>query len=324
MAQVSGTTDTYDLVGVAEDVEDIIYDISPTDTPLMTMAARGKADNILHQWQTDALDPAATNRQIEGDEAAYTTAAPTVMLSNYTQIVRKTILVSDTADKVRKYGRERETARLTIKRGKEIKRDVEYALVRNQASSAGGSSTARSSAGLESMIAGNSLEAGGTAGTTPGYAAGVWAAPTDGTAVATLTEDMLKNAIELAWVDGGDPSIILTNTYQKKAMAAFSGTAKFAGNYVEGNRTSQGVVVGGVDLYISDHGEHRVKLNRYMRQSSMFILDPEYVECAWLRPIRPVSLAKTGDATKSMLVGEFCLVVGNPDAHAKIADLYSA
>src|SRR5206468_10074006 len=95
-----------------EDIEDVIFDISPTETPLLSMAQRKTAGNTLHQWQTDALAAAAANRQVEGDDASYTTAAPTVMLSNYTQISRKTLVVSRTADRVRKYGRARELARL--------------------------------------------------------------------------------------------------------------------------------------------------------------------------------------------------------------------
>lgn len=327
MAQVSGTTDTYDLVGIQEDVEDIIYDLSPTDTPFKSMASRGKADATLHQWQTDALDAAGTNRQIEGDDASYTTAAPTVMLSNYTQIVRKTLIVSRTADRVRKYGRDRETARLIVKRGKEINRDLEYALVRNQASSAGGSGTARSSAGIESMITNRVLPATSNLGTTPGYAAGVWAAPTDGTAIgagATLSEDMLKAAMELSWADGGDASMIMTNTFQKKMAATFAGATAFAGNTVNISKNGRGSVIGSVDVYIGDHGEYRWKLNRHMRQSTLLLLDPDHLEVAWLDRIKPVDLAKTGDADKMMLIGEFTLVVGNPDAHAKIQDLYSA
>jgi len=327
MAQVTGTTDTYDLVGIAEDVEDVIYNITPTETPLFTMCKKGKAENTLHQWQTDALAAAATNRHIEGDDAAFVTAAPTTMLANYTQISRKTVLVSETADAVRKYGRDTELARLTVKFGKELKRDIEIALIGNQASSAGGSSTARSSAGLESMIAGNRIlpTTSGT-GTTPGFAAGVWAAPTDGTATgagSTLTEDYLKSALEAAWVDGGDDSVIMVNTYQKKTIATFSGSSKFAGNYIEGGRTQQGVLVAGVDMYISDFGEHKIVLNRHQRQRTLLTLDPEYLECAWLRPIQLKDLAKTGDAEKKMLRGEFCLVVGNPDAHSKVSDLFS-
>ncbi len=323
MAQVSGTTDSYDLVGTAEDIEDVINDISPTETPLYSMCQRKTASATLHQWQTDALAAAAANRQVEGDDASFTTATPTVMLSNYTQISRKTLVVSRTADKVKKYGRARELARLTTKYGKELKRDIEYAMCRNQASSAGGSATARSSAGLESMIAGNRIIAGGTAGTTPGYASGVWAAPTDGTAVATLTEAMLVSALEAAWQDGGDPSVIMSNTYQKRAAATFGGASKFAGTYVPTQGKTQSMVIGGVDLYISDFGEHKLTLNRHMRQSTIFCLSPEHVSAAFLDGIQMENLAKTGDAEKKLLITEFTLVCDNPDAHAKIQDLFS-
>ncbi len=327
MAQVSGTTDTFDLVGIAEDVEDIIYNISPTDTPVFTMASRGTAENTNHQWQTDALAAAATNRQVEGDDASFTTATPTTMLSNRTQIARKTLIISETADAVRKYGRDTEYAYQIAKQGKEIKRDLELQLVTNQASSAGGATTARSAAGLESMIAGNKVvPTTASAHTTPGYAGGDWAAPTDGTATgagSTLTEDTLKTALEQAWQDGGDTDLIMSNTYQKKTIAGFSGANKFAGNYNDGGR-SQGILVAGVSVYISDFGEHQIKLNRYMRQRTLFCLDTQYIKVAWLRRLKTTPLAKTGDAEKAFMRGEWTLVVGQPDAHAKVVDLFSA
>jgi len=328
MAQVAGTTDTYDLVGIAEDVEDAISNISPTETPLYTMAAKKKATNTYHQWQTDSLAAAATNAQIEGDDASFTTASPTTMLSNYTQIFRKTVIVSETADVVKKYGRAKELARLVTKYGKEIKRDIEYALVRNQASSAGGTGTARNSAGLESMIAGNRvLPSTSGSGTSPGFSGGVWAAPTDGTATgagSTLTETYLQTGIEASWTDGGDPSVIMCGMYQKRAVATFGGASKYAGFYNPKQGLSQGAVIGGVDVYISDVGEHKIVLNRHMRTRTLFGLDPEYISVASLRPIAMHDLAKTGDAEKKMLIGELCLVVDNPDAHFKISDLYSA
>ncbi len=322
MSQVSGTTDTYDIIGIAEDVEDIIYNISPTETPLMTMAARKKATNTLHQWQTDALRSAAANRQLEGDEATFATASPTTMLSNYTQISRETLVVSGTADAVKKYGRKEEFARLLAKKGKELKLDMERALVQNQASSAGGTTTARSSAGIESMISGNRIVAtGNSTGTTPGYASGVWASPIDGTATVTFVEDHLFSALEAAWTDGGDPSVIMMGSYQKRKAAAFAGASTFAGTYNTQKGKSQGMVVGGVDVYISDFGEHKLVLNRHMRGRTVLCLDPEYLAVAFLRSIKYEALAKTGDAEKGMLLAEYCLVVGNPDAHAKIQDL---
>lgn len=323
MSQVSGTTDTYDLVGIAEDVEDAIFNISPTETPLLTMAKRKTATNTLHQWQTDALAAVAANRQIEGDDASFATATPTVMLANRTQISRKTVVVSGTADKVKKYGRAKELARLVTKYGKELKRDIEYALVTNQASNAGGSGTARSSAGLESMITNAVYGALATTATTPGYAGGDWTAPTDGTATSTFTETNLVNALAMAWQDGGDPSVVMTNNQQKRVIATFAGANAFAGFYNPNQGKAQGAVIGGVDVYVSDFGSHKIVLNRYMRQSTVFCLDPEYLSVAWLRPIQMSDLAKTGDAEKKMLLGEFTLVADNPDAHAKVASVAS-
>lgn len=318
MAQATGTTDSYDLVGIAEDVEDIINDISPTETPFLTMLKRKKATNTLHQWQTDALAAAAANRAIEGDDSTYATASPTVMLSNYTQIAKKTVMVSGTADAVRKYGRAEEFAYQVTKKGKELKRDMEYALVRNQASSAGGSGTARSSAGVESMIAGNRYLTNGT-GTTPGYAAGVWAAPTDGTSTA-MTEGDLVSALELAWTDGGEPSTLMTNTTLKKKIGTFAGVSSYAGVSINQGRMAQGVIVGGVDLYISPFGEHKVVLNRYMRATTLLALDPAYWSLATLRGIKAEERAKTGDANRWEILTEFCLVGDNPDASAKMQD----
>lgn len=322
MAIVTGTTTVYATTGLAEDVEDAIFSISPEETPFLTMAKRKTATATLHQWQTDALDTASTNRQIEGDEASFATAAQTTLLTNYTQISRKTIIVSRTSDKVRKYGRARELARLVTKAGKELKRDIEYALVTNQASSAGGAATARSSAGFEAMIAGNRILCGGTTGTTAGYSGGVWAAPSDSTTTGSLTEANVKSGINAAWTDGGDPSVIMCNIGIKSQFAGFSGATKYAGTYVpSGSKTAQAAIIGGVDLYTSDVGSHKLVLNRYMRTRVLFGIDPDYVSVAFLDGITVQDLAKTGDAEKKMLVAEYTLVGDNPDAHFKLQDL---
>jgi hypothetical protein len=323
MAQVAGTTDTFDLIGLAEDVQDVIYNITPTETPAFSMAKRIKASAVNHQWQTDSLAAAGANRAVEGDDSTYATAAPTTMLSNYTQISRKTVMVSGTADAVRKYGRKEEFAYQIAKRGRELKRDIEAAMVGNQGSSAGSTSVARSSAGLESMIAGNRVLAATTnsVGTTAGFAAGAWTAPVDGT-TAALTETAFVEALQAAWEDGGDPSVIMMGAALKRKVATFGGASKFAGVSVNQNqgRNSNAVVLGGVDLYISDFGEHKIMLNRYMRTRTVLCLDPEYLATAFLRPIKFEERAKTGDATRGEILAEWCLVVGNPDAHSKVQD----
>jgi hypothetical protein len=320
MAAVSGTVDTLDITGMAEDVEDAIFNISPTETPFLTMAKRKKATNTLHQWQVDSLRAAAANRQLEGDEASFSSVTGTTMLGNYTQISRETVIVSRTADTVKKYGRAKELARLVVKKGRELKRDIEFALVQNQGSSTpSGIVTARSSAGFESMIVNRVFSGSSTSGTVPGQASiGVWTAPTDGSANSTLTEANLIAGIQAAWDDGGDPSVIMLPFFQKRKIAEMSGATKYAGAYSTMSGKAGGALLGSIDVYISDAGDHKLVLNRHMRTSVVFGIDPDYVSVAFLDGIQMHDLAKTGDAEKKMLVTEFCLVADNPDAHFQI------
>lgn len=69
MAQLSNTFETYDAVGNREDLQNVIYDISPTDTPFMSSIGAGNAEATKHEWQTDSLASAASNAQIEGDDS---------------------------------------------------------------------------------------------------------------------------------------------------------------------------------------------------------------------------------------------------------------
>lgn len=310
-------TNTYNAtqMGIAEDFQDVIYSISPEDTPFLSMAKKLKANNTLHQWQTDSLAAAANNRQLEGDDASFATLAPTTTLNNYCQISRKTVQISGTYDVVRKYGRKSEVAYQLMKAGKELKRDMEFALVRNQTSSAGTIAAARSSAGLENWISGNRILAvGNTTGSTPAYANSPTTAMTDGTAV-TFIESDLQLALQAAWVDGGDDSLIMLSATNKNRFNSFVGIAtKF--NEVKG--ATQGLTVGAADVYVSNFGNHTVKLNRYMRDNAVLCLDPEYVGVATLRPIQKEAIAKIGDSERWMLLSEYCLVVQNPDAHSKV------
>jgi hypothetical protein len=324
MAALTGTTDTYALKGAAEDFHNAIYDISPTDCPVMAMAKRFKASATQHNWQTDSLASASVNKFVEGDDATFASASPTTVLSNRTMISQKTVIVSRTADSVRKYGRAKELARLVTKYGRELKRDIETAFVGNQGSSAGSATVARQAAGLRSMST-NYVRPTGTAvtaGTVPGYATGGssdWTVSSDSTA-STLTEVDLRGALEEAWTDGGDATKIVVNSKQKRRIALMGGATAFtAGGYtVSGNQKQQGVVVGGIDVYISDFGEHTVILDRFLGQTAVLCLDPEYVGIAFLDNIKIEDLAKTGDAEKKMIVTEYTFVAQNPNAHGQV------
>ncbi len=207
MAVPSGTFDTFAGVGLREDLEDIIYDISPLETPFLSSAARSKADATYHEWQTDALAAAATNSQIQGNDAVTNTAVATVRLRNYCQILSKSPIVSGTQEAVNKAGRDSEMAYQMSKRSKELKRDLEYALVRNQGSTAGATGVSGAiMASVESWIATNKTSAGtgSTTQTTPGYSSGTVAAPTDASTASTVT-DCYQQDFCRRWHGSDDP-----------------------------------------------------------------------------------------------------------------------
>jgi hypothetical protein len=308
------TTTVSNTSGLAEDFEDIIFDVSPTETPMLTMAKRKKATARYHQWQTDSLASATSNKAEEGADASYSTAAQTTTLGNYCQISTKTVDISRTLDIVNKYGRKSEVALQLMKRGKELKRDMEFTISRNQASA---STTARASAGWECMISSNLVRAN-SAQTTDysvrGFSAASWTAPEDGSAV-TFIEADLVSALGLAWDDGGDPSVIMMTKKNKNLFNSFAGIAT---KYNEVKGTSQAIVSGAADMYVSSYGNHAVKLNRYMRDTAVFCIDPEYISVAYLDGIKKTPMAKTGDSERYLLTVEYCLVADSQDAHSTV------
>ena len=308
-------TNTYQGAGLAEDFDDIIYNISPEETPLLTMCKRVSATATYHQFQTDTLSAAGSNRQLEGLDSTFATLAATTVNGTYLQIASKTVNISNTYDVVKKYGRKSETAYQLMKAGKALKIDMDYAISRNQASSAGSIGVVRSTAGIESWIAQNRIIAtGNTTGTTPVYTTTPSVGPTDGTA-STFVESDLTTAIQAAWIDGGDPSVLLMSATNKNRFNSFSGIAT---KYNEVKGTSQAVVSGAADMYVSSFGNHIIKLSRQVRDTAILCVDPDYVALAVLRPIEKKELAATGDSTKFLLTSEFGFYTSNESAHAKL------
>jgi len=294
------------------------------ETPFLTNCGKVKATGVFHEWQTDVLGAAATNAQLEGDDSGGDAQVATVRVGNYCQISTKDIVVSGTQEAVRKAGRDSEVKYLVAKAGKELKRDMEYAIVRNQRSYVGSEATARTTGSVESWMP--SLTTGtnvvdGTGGTTPAYSSGV-SAPTDAssTNLITFTEARLKTVIQAVWTDGGEPKIIMVGPVSKTNASAFAGVAT---KYKE-VKAGQATIVGGADMYVSDFGEHMIVPNRFQRDRTALVLDMDYWKVATLRPIQQVQLSKTGDNEKRMLVAEYALVSANHNASGKIADLITS
>lgn len=335
MAQVSGTTWTSSVANsltmatnVRESLEDVIWLLDPMDTWALSNLDRVDSSSYFHEWLSDTLAAATANRQIEGDDAAFSTANPAQRLGNYHQISRKTFLVSGSLEAVKKAGRKSEVARLGTKLMKEMKRDMESAIVTNQASSAGGSGTARSLASMESWIAGPTASTANTAAnvvattttaataTTPGFSGGTVAAPTDGTTTGALTEGQLKAALQGAWEDGGNPRVILVGASQKKVIDAFTGIAT---RFIDTAPRKEATIIGAANMYVTEFGDpHMVVLSRYVRASVVLCIDPDYWAISYLRAPFVEPLARTGDGEKRQMLAEYTLVCRNPAASSKV------
>lgn len=310
--------------GLREDLSDVIYNISPTETPFMTMATRMKASATFVEWQLDTLLAAATNVNTEGADAVVDTAAASTRVGNHCQISDKVPQVSGTVDVVSKAGRKSELAYQIAKRSKELKRDMEFALSRNQASSAGtDATTGRALASMESWIATNTVKVGAdtASSTTVGFSGSTVVAPADGSTVAAATEALLKSAIGLAWAAGGEPDIILVSKTNKQLVSTFSGIAT---QYRDNAGTKQATIVAAADIYVSDFGVLKVVPSRFNRGRTIAILQSDMWGTAYLRPFQTIELAKDGDSEKRQLLVEYTLVSKNEAANAKLVDTNGA
>lgn len=312
MAQPSNTFSSYDAVGNREDLSDIIYDVSPTETPVLTSIPKTQATGTKHEWQIDALAAASSsNFVIEGDDATTDSTSATTRVYNYRAISDKVARVTGTQEAVSKAGRKSEMAYQMEKRMKELKRDVEKILLENNASVAGNDTLASEAAGLQAWVKTNTdIASDATASAGNGTDA-----HTDGTARA-LTESMFETVLSSAWTNGGMPSMGVLNAFQKRKVANFSGNAS------RQQDANQKKITNSVDIYIDPLGnEIRMVPDRFVPTDVVFFIDPEYLKFAVLRDFHSVNLAKTGDSERKQLLVEYTLEVCNEKAHAGIYDL---
>jgi hypothetical protein len=283
--------------------------------PLQSNIGSDNVSNTYFEWQTDELASAQNVPVIDGDDvSSFDSTASTSRVGNYTQIARRTMIIADNLGDQTLAGRNDEVSYQLAKRGSELKRDLELILTANAAKVAGNSSTARVTAGLGAWIATNTSKAGD--GTDPTAVDGSDARG-DGTQ-RDLTEAMVKDVMQQAFTEGGQPSVLMVGPYNKTVVSGFAGIA--AQRY-QAPSDGPTTIIGAADVYLSDFGTLSVVPNRFQRERDAFLLDPEYASVSYLRPIQAVDLARTGDAEKKMIICEAGLRVSQQKAHGGVFDL---
>lgn len=307
MAAPTNTFQTGAAVGNREDLSDIIYRITPTDTPFMSMVGKSKATGVKHEWQTQDLAAPANNAQVEGDDATAATVTPTVRLNNYTQISTKTVSVSGSQEAVTSAGRKSELGYQMMLKSLELRNDMEVGLTQNNVAATGSPRQARGLAGW----AGDNVNAG-TSYVAPNYGTNV--AQTDGT-LRSFTEAQIKDVAQKVYTAGGNPSVIMMPPLLKQSFSSFTGgSTRF-------DKSEDKSVTAAVDVYVSDFGDLKAVPNRRMRTRDVYVLDPDMWAVAYLRPFFTQDLAKTGDSTRKQIIVEYTLEAKNPKANGAILDV---
>ena len=302
--------------GNREDLSDILFDVSPTETPFITAAKKNRSTATNHEFLTDRLEDATgDNAQIEGQDADPQQAASRIRLGNYTQILSKHGTVTGTQERVLKGGGiKSEMAYQVARRLKAIKRDCETSMVGiNNPKEAGDEATAREMGSFSTYLSGTSF-LGGNASTPPaGNGVDV---PVDGDP-RPFTEEILQDALAILWEQsGGNENIMmLTGSQLRGVLSTFTASST---RYVT---TDDKKLVASIDVYDGDFHTVTVAPDRFTLSGNVFLIDQEYVSIADLRPVFTKDLAITGDTIRKEIIWETTLEVCNPLAHMNLAAL---
>ena len=313
MAQPSNTFDSYDAVGIREDLENVIYDISPEETPFYSSSKKVTASNTYHEWQTDALRASAANAHIEGDATTAEARTATTRLGNYTQIFKNAVVIPDTDKGLDKAGRASEMAYQTLKIAKEQKLDIEKALFDNNAQVAGNATTARELAGAPVWFTSAIMNKGSGGAHANGTGSN---ARTDGTQT-IFTQADFDTLLQSIWENGGTPDSVYLSAFQMNIALGFTGNNNQRSTVQAGDKK----VIKSLDVYVTPWGTVEFIPSRQNRGRDAFVMQDDMWAVGVLRGTKNVELAKTGDNTTRQVVTELTLVSKNEAASGMMADL---
>lgn len=325
--QVNQLFDTYDSKSNRETLMDVISNLTPVETPLYNNIGDVTVEGTEPTWQLDKLGtPDLNNAHLEGEVYEFQTLDATSRVKNYTQIFSKRFIVSNTQEAVKKAGKTSDVAYEKIKKGRELKIDMEVAMLSNQASNAGSSAVPRRMGGLRAWLATNDYM--GTGGASGGYNAGTGAidAATNGTQ-RSFTKALMDAAISGAYVAGGNPDMALVSPFVKQTFSTFMSDANVAQQRLAASKSSQVTIVGAADTYLSDYGTIEFVPNRQMVRSptlarNAFFIETDKLKKAWLRKIAEDKAEPNADGKPVVMNAEMTLMVQNEGAMSVVADLF--
>ena len=324
MAILTNTFQSTSAVGNRETLSDIVSRITPEDTPILSLISKETFTGKRPEWETDDLAAPGDNFQLEGDEYSFGVTSPAVRVGNWTQILRKDGIISGTQDAADNAGNVEQLKFQKVKKGLELRKDVEFSIVSANASV---STTTRKSGSLSTWLTTNVSR--GAAGANGGYntGTGLTVAPTNGTQRA-FTKALMDATMQLGYVSGANFKHMVCSPYIKSVFVTVMSDANVASFRKAVDSGKNNTIVATADMYAGPFGTVMVHENRVMSGSAamarnVFMLDTEYLKWGWFRPIKEdKEVAKTGDAHKFVLLGEGALKPTNEKGLGVVADVF--
>ena len=322
MAVVTNTFRTSSAVGNREELSDVVSRITPEDTPIYSLIEKVSFKTTHPEWETDDLAAPANNVQVEGDDYAFGATTPAVRVGNYTQIMRKEGILSGSQDATDNAGSVEQVKYQKLKKGVELRKDVEYSIVAANASVGG---TTRQSGSLSTWLTTN-VSRGGS-GVNGGFSGGVTVAPTNGTQRA-FTKTIMDTVMQTGYTSGANFRHLVVSPYVKSVFVTFMSDTNVASFRYAASSGKENSIIANADVYEGPFGKVMVHPNRVMSGSASlarngFFIDTDYLQYGWFRKIKEdKEVAKTGDAQKFVLLGEGALKPTNEKGLGVAADLF--
>lgn len=293
-----------------EELDDIAYDISPQETPVMSMGKRDTCKAVQSDWLTDELQAADPDGVVEGEDTGENSPDPPTRLRNVCQIQKRDVSMTGTQMAVDAAGGWADIDKQTARRLAECKRDIESALLRVKALTVGDKNTARQTRSLIHFIP----QANAIGYTVPASETAAIGAFNGG---AVFTEAEVKAAMQAAYESGGRPTKMIVSPDNKLAVSGFTGRVNEVLNVAETKVTYD------VQLIQTPFGRLDIVIDQFYPSGATnsdftLLLDPEYFGVSWLRKLGREKMAVVGDKQTWLVNGEWMAKVHNPLAHACI------
>lgn len=316
MALPTNTYTSYDNANsIREDLRDVIYNITPFETPFRAKCGKSSAKATLHEWSTQSLRASTTNnKHLEGDDTVAEARTAVTRLTNSTQIFKNAVSIPGSDVGLSKAGKNREMGYQMLLVAREQNLDVEASLFANNARVNGANGTARELAGAPSWMTTNVnfVSAGGGQNPTGDGSD----ARTDSSAPTAFSQAKFDAVMQSIWQNGGRPDTAYMSAFQLNASLAFTGNNNQRANVVAADER----VVNSISIYLTPWGQVGLQASRENRSQDVLILQDDMWEIAELRPARNTPLGVTGDSERRQLLQELTLVCKNEASSGIIAD----